>query len=503
MDRTAATVTRIADAAKPTAEYRQPPHNLEAEAALLGALLVNNKAYEKVAEFLRAEQFYDPVHGRIYDAVARLIERNQLATPVTLKGYFEQDGDLANVGGAEYLVELAAHVISVTNIEDYGHQIHDLYLRRQLIELGETVVTDAFKHDLDISAINQIEEAEKRLYDLATSGDFQGGFVPFSKSLATAIERAETAFRRSGHVSGVTTGLVDLDRKLGGLQNSDLLILAGRPSMGKTALATNIAWNAARAYMESGGKEGACVGFFSLEMSAEQLATRILSDLAQVPSEDIRRGEIREADFTRFVEASQLFSRVPFFIDDTPALSITAVRTRARRLKRTNNLGMLVIDYLQLLRGGGKGYDNRVLEISEITRGLKAIAKELDIPVLALSQLSRAVEQREDKRPQLSDLRESGSIEQDADVVMFVFREQYYLERAEPGQRPEESTEKFNERYQRWQTRLAEVHNTAEAIIAKARHGPVGAVKLHFEGQFTKFGNLDHTHAAWNSGPTE
>ncbi|HYE00261.1 MAG TPA: DnaB-like helicase C-terminal domain-containing protein, partial [Alphaproteobacteria bacterium] len=373
MDRTAATVTRIADAAKPTAEYRQPPHNLEAEAALLGALLVNNKAYEKVAEFLRAEQFYDPVHGRIYDAVARLIERNQLATPVTLKGYFEQDGDLANVGGAEYLVELAAHVISVTNIEDYGHQIHDLYLRRQLIELGETVVTDAFKHDLDISAINQIEEAEKRLYDLATTGDFQGGFVPFSKSLATAIERAETAFRRSGHVSGVTTGLVDLDRKLGGLQNSDLLILAGRPSMGKTALATNIAWNAARAYMESGGKEGACVGFFSLEMSAEQLATRILSDLAQVPSEDIRRGEIREADFTRFVEASQLFSRVPFFIDDTPALSITAVRTRARRPKRTNNLGMLVIDYLQLLRGGGKGYDNRVLEISEITRGLKAI----------------------------------------------------------------------------------------------------------------------------------
>ncbi len=476
-------------------EYRTAPHNEEAEQALLGAILVNNKAFERVAEFLRPQHFYDPVHVRIYEAISKMIERGQIANPVTLKPYFDNDPALAADGGAEYLAELAANVVTVINAADYGRTIHDLFLRRQLIEVGTDMVNEAYRHDLDITAMDQIGEAEKQLFDLATTGDVQGGFVPFADSVKLAIATAEVAFRASSHVTGVTTGLIDLDRKLGGFHRSDLLILAGRPSMGKTALATNIAFNAAKAHLRSGGKEGACVGFFSLEMSAEQLATRILADETQVPGDKIRRGEIRQDDFPKFVQASQDLARVPFFVDDTPALSVAAVRTRCRRLKRTSGLGMVVVDYLQLLRGSAvKGSENRVQEISEITRSLKAIAKELDVPVLALSQLSRAVEQREDKRPQLSDLRESGSIEQDADVVMFVFREQYYLERSEPSRRPDESDDKFNDRYQRWQQRLGEVHNTAEAIIAKQRHGPVGTVRLFFDGQFTKFGDLDQRH---------
>ncbi|HYE52214.1 MAG TPA: replicative DNA helicase [Azospirillaceae bacterium] len=476
--------------------YRVPPHNEEAEQALLGAILVNNKAYEKVAEFLRPEHFFDPANGRIYTACVKLIERGQVANPLTLKAYFEQDADLAQIGGAEYLARLAAAIVTVQNAEDYGRIIHDGYLRRQLIEVGEDMVNQAYRHDLDVIATDQIEEAEKKLFDLASTGDVGGGFIPFATALSSALNMAEAAFRRSSHVTGVTTGLRDLDGKLGGLHPSDLLILAGRPSMGKTALATNIAFNAAKAYVESGGKEGAVVGFFSLEMSAEQLAARILANEAEVSGDKMRRGDIKDADFTRFAEASQVLSRVPFFCDDTPALSITAVRTRARRLKRTHGLGLIVVDYLQLLRGGGVNRaENRVQEISEITRGLKAIAKELDLPVLALSQLSRAVEQREDKRPQLADLRESGSIEQDADVVMFVFREQYYLERAEPARRPDESEDKFNDRYQRWKQRCEEVYNTAEAIIAKQRHGPVGSVRMHFNGEYTRFSDLDPHHS--------
>lgn len=485
----------FADAPGTPPDYRTPPHNEEAEQALLGAILVNNKSYEKVGEFLRPEHFYDPLHQRIFASIVKMMDQGQIADPVTLRPYFENDPDAGDRGG--YLAELAAGSITVINAGDYGHTIHDMFLRRQLIEVGSDMVNEAFRHDLDITAITQIEEAEKQLFELASTGDVKGGFVPFIDSVKLAIETAEVAYRRSSHVTGVTTGLIDVDRKLGGLHGSDLIILAGRPSMGKTALATNIAFASAKAHMRSNGEEGAPVGFFSLEMSAEQLATRILADEAQVPGDKIRRGEIKDTDFPRFVQASQELARVPFFVDDTPALSVAAVRTRARRLKRTHGLGMLVVDYLQLLRGSSiRGSENRVQEISEITRGLKAIAKELHIPVIALSQLSRAVELREDKRPQLADLRESGSIEQDADVVMFVFREQYYLERAEPSRRPEEGDDKFNDRYQRWQQRLGEVHNTAEVIIAKQRHGPIGSVRLYFDGQFTKFGDLDqHGHA--------
>lgn len=483
------------------ADFRSPPHNLPAEQALLGAILVNNRAYERVSEFLKSEHFYDPGHQRIYAAVAKMVERGQHATPVTLKSYFDNDATLAPDGGSAYLAELAAYVVSVVNATDYGKTIHDLFLRRQLIEVGTDMVNEAYQHDLDVDAMDQIETAEKQLFDLASTGDVRGGFVAFSESLKAAITTAESAFKRSSHVTGVTSGLRDLDRKLGGLHPSDLIILAGRPSMGKTALATNIAFNAAKAHMQTTGNEGAPVGFFSLEMSAEQLATRILAGEAEVSGDKIRRGEIKDSDFPKFVQASQDLSRVPFFVDDTPALTIAAVRTRCRRLKRTHGLGMVVVDYLQLLRGAStRGNENRVQEISEITRGLKAIAKELEVPVLALSQLSRAVEMREDKRPQLADLRESGSIEQDADVVMFVYREQYYLERAEPARRPEESEEKYNDRYAAWQQRYAEVHNTAEAIIAKQRHGPIGSVRLYFDGQYTRFGDLDTTH---DMGPND
>lgn len=474
-------------------DYRVMPHNEEVEQALLGALLVNNKALEKVSEYLKPEHFYNAVHGRIYEAIVKFVDRGQDASPLTLKNYFEKDQDLSHVGGGQYLADLAGHVISVVNVEDYGRTIYEMHLRRALVALGEDVVNDAYDHDVDVTASQQIESAEKRLFELATAGDFKGGFVSFHDSLTKAITQAQVAYQREGLVTGVTTGLIDMDRKLGGLQRSDLLILAGRPSMGKTSLATNMAFNAARAFLESGGKEGACVGFFSLEMSAEQLATRILADLTSVGSDKIRKGEVKDTDFHKFVEASQQLSRVPLFIDDTAGLTIGAVRTRARRLKRQQNLGLIVIDYLQLLSGSGRGgHENRVLEISEITRGLKAIAKELDVPVLALSQLSRAVEQRDNKRPQLSDLRESGSIEQDADVVMFVYREEYYLAREVPAQRAEESPEKFAQRHDDWMKRAEKVHNVAECIVAKQRHGPIGTVNLHFDGEFTRFTNLEN-----------
>ncbi|MDD9901205.1 MAG: replicative DNA helicase [Alphaproteobacteria bacterium] len=468
------------------------PHNEEVEQALLGALLVNNRSLEKVSDYLKPAHFYNPAHGRIYEAIVKFTERGQDASPATLKNYFDKDTDLADVGGAQYLADLAAHVISVVNVGDYGRIVYDMHLRRALIALGEDVVNEAYAHDVDNDAPLQIEQAEKRLFDLATAGDSRGGFVAFNQSLTKAIEMAQVAYQREGHITGVTTGLADIDRKMGGLQKSDLLILAGRPSMGKTALGMNIAFNAARAHMQSGGKEGAVAGFFSLEMSAEQLSARILADLASVSSHKIRSGELKDTDFHKFVEASREMSSVPLFIDDTPALTIGAVRTRARRLQRQHNLGLIVVDYLQLLQGSGKGgNDNRVQEISEITRGLKALAKELNIPVLALSQLSRAVENRDNKRPQLSDLRESGSIEQDADVVMFVYREQYYLEREQPGQRPEEAPDKFAARHDDWVRRCEEAHNIAECIMAKQRHGPIGTIRLKFEGEFTRFSDLE------------
>ncbi len=474
-----------------------PPANIEAEQALLGAVLINNAAYGRVSEFLLPEHFGNAVHGRIFEAIRVLVDRGQIADAVTLKNKFDQDGALAEIGGAQYLARLAAGAVTIVNAESYGRTIYDLYLRRQLITVGQDVVADAFRHDLDDAALVQIERAEQRLFELATTGESEGGLRAFRTALTEAIDSAGAAFKRSGKTVGVASGFADLDRKLGGLHPSDLIILAGRPSMGKTALATNIAFNAAKAHRAVRGadgvpaaEDGAVVAFFSLEMSAEQLATRILAEESGTSSDRIRRGDVRREDFDKFVAASQRLAEVPLYIDDTPAISVAALRTRARRLKRQQGLGMIVVDYLQLLRPSastGRAIDNRVQEISDITRGLKAIAKELDVPVLALSQLSRQVENREDKRPMLADLRESGSIEQDADVVMFIFREEYYLSRGEPTRRPDESDDKFNDRYDRWKERSEAAYGLADVIIAKQRHGPIGTVKLHFEAETTKF----------------
>ncbi|MGD9743520.1 MAG: replicative DNA helicase [Dongiaceae bacterium] len=477
---------------------RVPPHNYEAEQALLGAVLANNAVYDRVHEFLLPEHFADALHGRIYDAIGKLIQRGQIANLLTLKNQFDQDPALIEIGGAQYLARLANAVVTIINADDYGRTVHDLYLRRQLIELGEEVVNGAFRYDIEMPATDQIEQAEQQLYELAETGQTEGGPRIFSSALTEAISMAEAAFKRDSHVTGVTTGLADLDRKLGGLHPSDLVILAGRPSMGKTALATNLAFNAARAYREERDefgkvevREGAKVAFFSLEMSAEQLATRILAEQSGISSDRIRRGDVKQEDFPTFVAVSRELATLPLFIDDTPAMTVSGLRTRARRLKRQHGLGLIVIDYLQLMRGSPTARnENRVQEISEITRGLKAIAKELDVPILALSQLSRAVEQREDKRPQLADLRESGSIEQDADVVMFIFREQYYHERSEPKQREDETDAKYQERMGRWQDRGERIHNVAEVNIAKQRHGPIGTVELFFDGMLTKFGDL-------------
>jgi replicative DNA helicase len=496
MESTAARVTPLREI--DVEPIRLPPSNTEAEQALLGAIFRNNLAHSRVSDFLDPEHFGNAVHGRIYAAIGKLIERGQLANPVTLKNLFDQDGALAEIGGAQYLTRLAESAVTIINAEEYGRRIHDLHLRRQLIGLGEDVVNDAFRHDLDDAAINQIERAEEKLYKLAESGQAEGGLRPFRSALTEAIELAQAAFKRDGKTVGVATGFIDIDKKLGGLHPSDLIIAAGRPGMGKTAFATNIAFHAARTYRAAPGpdgrpvaEDGGVIGFFSLEMSAEQLATRILAEESGVPSDRIRRGDVRREDFDKFVAASQRLAAVPLYIDDTPALSVAALRTRARRLKRQQGLGLIVVDYLQLMRPAStsRGQENRVQEISEITRGLKAIAKELNVPVLALSQLSRAVEQREDKRPQLADLRESGSIEQDADVVMFIFREEYYKSR-EPKINENETQDKFNTRYSEWQELMEKIHGIAEIIIAKQRHGPVGTVKLHFEAETTKFDNF-------------
>ena len=483
---------------------RIPPHNFEVEMGLLAALLANNRAYEKVSELLRPEHFADARHGRIYDAVGKLAQKGQQANAATLKNYFEHDGELADIGGAEYLARLQASAVTIINAQDYAQRIFDLYLRRELIDIGTDVVNEAYAFDVDSDANAKIESAEQKLFDLAEKGQAEGGFKTFNTALTAAIDMATLAFKRDGAVTGVTTGFADMDDKLGGLHKSDLLIVAGRPSMGKTALATKLAFNAALArqqWLEQATRDGrdrddaeadgAVVAFFSLEMSAEQLANRLLSERVEIPSDKIRRGEVAGEDFPKFVQAAQELASLPLHIDDTPALSVSAVRTRARRLKRTHGLGLIVIDYLQLLSPPpGMRAEGRVQEISAITRGLKALAKELDVPVVALSQLSRAVEQREDKRPLLSDLRESGTIEQDADVVMFVYREEYYHSRAEPGRRPDEDESKFNERHQKWQERGEQIMNIAEVILGKQRHGPIGTVRLRFDGQFTKFSDL-------------
>ncbi len=470
------------------AKLRIPPRNLEVEQALLGAILLENKAYLKVSEFLQPEHFANPVHGRIFSAVSFLIERGQLADPMTLKAYFEQDDALENIGGTAYLAQLASAAVTTFNAGDYGRTVHDLYLRRELIEIGEGMTEAAHHPDIEVTAVQQIEQTEQHLYELATIGQIGGGFRTFESSLRDAITMAEAAYKREGNLNGISTGFVDLDKQLGGLQASDLIVLAGRPSMGKTALATNIAFHAAKAHAQDSRDtplNGGVVGFFSLEMSAEQLAIRILAEESKVPSEKIRRGELSHGEFEKVALAAQDLASVPFYIDDTPALTIGALRTRARRLKRQHGLSFIIVDYLQLLNASGSRHDNRVLEISEITRGLKTLAKELNVPVVALSQLSRAVEQRDDKRPQLADLRESGTIEQDADVVLFIYREEYYLSR----QQPPEGSEKHAE----WQTKMEQVHSIAEIIVSKQRHGPTGKLNLFFDGRFTKFADLDKT----------
>ena len=475
--------------------FRTMPHNPEAEKSLLGAIFVNNRAYETVSEFLKPEHFSYPQHGRIYEACAKLIDRGQIADPITLKRYFEADENLANIGGPAYLAELAGSAVTVINAGEYGHLVYDLFLKRELIALGEDVVNSAYGGEVDESATTQIENAEQGLYDLATAGEYEGGFQAFKDSVIAAIDIATVAHNREGGLAGVGTGFRDLDSLLGGLHSSDLLILAGRPGMGKTALATNIAYNAAYTYQHSEGREGAVVGFFSLEMSAEQLASRILSEQSDISSDRMRKGELANEEFNRLSAASTTLHQIPIFIDDTPALTVSALRTRARRLKRQHNLGLIVVDYLQLISGARTNRnDGRVQEVSEITRGLKTLAKELEVPVLALSQLSRAVEQREPPRPQLSDLRESGSIEQDADVVAFIYREEYYLERKKPGHRSDEDSGKYEERIQRWEEAKEKVANLADVIVAKQRHGPIGDVPMRFTGAFTRFSDLDLHH---------
>ncbi|MES2336013.1 MAG: replicative DNA helicase [Pseudomonadota bacterium] len=474
--------------AHPNAETEVLPHNIEAEQQLLGAILTNNDIFDRVSSLVKAEHFFDPVHQRIFEIAAARIQKNALASPVTLKAFLDDDAGLKELGGPAYLVRLAGAAISAYAARDYAQMIYDLSVRRELIQLGRDIASMAAKVDVASEPKDQIIEAEQRLYKLGEQGVAERGFQSFLKAVTDAVNVANAAYQRDGGLAGIATGLIDMDKKLGGLHPSDLLILAGRPSMGKTSLATNIAFNIAKTHKRGrmpdgteGSVEGGVVGFFSLEMSAEQLAARILSEAAEVPSEQIRRGDMTEQEFRRFVEAAKALEACPLYIDDTPALPISQVAARARRLKRTHGLDVLIIDYLQLLKGTSK--DNRVQEVSEITQGLKAIAKELNIPVIALSQLSRAVESRDDKRPQLSDLRESGSIEQDADVVMFVFREEYYREREKPG---DHELEKMAQ----WQALMESVHGKAEVIIGKQRHGPIGTVELSFEGRFTRFGNL-------------
>jgi replicative DNA helicase len=470
-----------------TPVFRAAPTNIEAEHALLGAILINNEAVDRVSNFLKPEHFSDPLHGRIYDCALKLIRGGKRATPITLKVYFENEVPVGDLTVPQYLGRLAATATTIINAQDYGRTIYDLALRRRLIEIGEAMVNVAYDSPIDAAPGTQIEEAEQKLFELAETGKYGSGFEPFTSALTVAIDMAANAYRRDGGLSGLATGFVDLDLKMGGLQPSDLIILAGRPAMGKTALATNIAYHVAKNYEADPNSEsvldGAVVGFFSLEMSSEQLATRIISEQTEIPSEQIRRGRINSNDFDRIVEISEELQHLPLYIDQTGGITVAQLAARARRLKRQKGLGLIVVDYLQLLSGSSRrAAEGRVQEVSEITTALKALAKELHVPVLALSQLSRQVEQREDKRPQLADLRESGSIEQDADVVLFVYREEYYLENREPVPNTDEHT--------KWRTNIENAHGKADVIIGKQRHGPTGTVRLHFAREFTRFSNL-------------
>ncbi|HEV2157283.1 replicative DNA helicase [Bradyrhizobium sp.] len=473
-----------------TPAYRSAPHNIEAEQSLLGAILVNNDAFYRVSDFLEPKHYFEPLHQTIYETAGSLIRMGKIATPVTLKTFLPADTDVGGMTIGQYLARLAAEATTIINAQDYGRTIYDLALRRDLIGIGEDMVNVAYDAPVDFAPRAQIEDAERRLYELAESGRYDGGFQKFSQALAVAVDLAAKAFQRDGKLSGISTGMRDLDTKMGGLQHSDLIIVAGRPGMGKTSLATNIAYNVAKAYvpeLQADGTtkaaNGGVIGFFSCEMSADQLATRIVAERTGVPSSHIRRGGISEADFEKIREVSIELQSLPFYVDATGGLSIAQLMARARRLKRQKGLDLLVIDYIQLLSGSGKrASDSRVQEITEITTSLKALAKELNVPVIALSQLSRQVESRDDKRPQLSDLRESGSIEQDADVVLFVYREEYYLAMKEPRPGTPE--------HEKWQLDMSLAHGKAEVIIGKQRHGPTGTVDLAFEASVTRFGDL-------------
>ena len=479
--------------AEPT--YRAPPHNIEAEQALLGAILVNNEAFYRVSDFLEPKHFLEGIHQRIFEITGGLIRAGKLATPVTLKTFLPSDLDIAGLTVNQYLARLAAEATTIINAEDYGRTIYDLSIRRDLITIGEDMVNLAYEAPVDATPQSHIEDAERKLFELAETGRYESGFQRFAQALTTAVDMAAHAYQRDGGLSGMATGLTDLDSKMGGLQKSDLIILAGRPGMGKTALATNIAYNIAKAFAPGdfrpdGTREtvnGGVVGFFSLEMSAEQLATRIIAEQTGIPSNKIRRGVINEADFENIKDISIELQSLPFYVDETGGLSIGQLAARARRLKRQRGLDLLVIDYIQLLQGSTRrSSENRVQEITEITTRLKALAKELMVPIVALSQLSRQVENREDKRPQLSDLRESGSIEQDADVVLFVYREEYYLTNKEP--RPGTAD------HEKWLSEMDAVHGKAEVIIGKQRHGPTGTVSLQFDAEVTRFASLDAAH---------
>lgn len=485
------------------------PKNIEAEQALIGALLANNKLHEKVADILKPEYFADATHQKIYAVLDKTISKGHVADVVTLKSYFEQNGTLNEVGGVAYLIKLTESASLLTNVEYYAQFIYDKYLRRELINTGYEIVNSAMKESADADAVEQITEAEKILYNLSDRGDAQGGFIDFAQALHSSLGNIEKAYQKEGKISGLPTGLNKLDYRLGGLNESELIILAGRPAMGKTALATNIAYNVAEFFSRQKEiwekkkqtnpnlapeivPENSGVAFFSLEMSSEELAARILSTNTHTENQKMRNGELTTAEFTRIAAAVQELESIPLYIDDTPGLSITAIRNRARRLKRSKGLGLIVIDYIQLISGSGdrKSEGNRVQELSEISRGLKMLAKELNVPVIALSQLNRGVESRDDKRPVMSDLRDSGSIEQDADIVMFVFRENYYIHNAEPKQQEGEAPDKFMKKHEEWVTRDRETANVAEVIVGKHRHGPVGTVKLFWNGDFTEFGNL-------------
>ena len=469
------------------------PQNLEAEQALLGAILANNKSFERVSEILKTQHFADPINAKLFETVSKLIQKGHVADVNTLKNYVEQEGFLKEVGGYKYLINLADSASPLTNAEYYAQFIYDKYLRRELINTGYEIVNDAMKEDLDSDAQEQIETAEKKLFELSGSNDAQGGFVEFSEALNESLRHVEEAYQKEGKISGLPTALDALDNKTGGLNNSDLIIIAGRPAMGKTALATNMAYNVADYMLHEKKLDPTTKGvaFFSLEMSADQLATRILSTITHTNGHKMRTGELDNSEFTRIAAAVRELEKIPLYIDDTPGLNINSIRTRARRLKRNKGLGLIVIDYIQLIMGTGKQKDgNRVQELSEISRGLKILAKELNVPVIALSQLNRGVEQREDKRPVMSDLRESGSIEQDADIVMFVYRENYYIQNEEPKQKAAELPERFQQRIEEWEARKRATQNLAEVIIGKQRHGPTGTVKLFWNSDHAEFGNL-------------